>query len=182
VHAVSPDVQFRVACYRDSQLQMCREILEAAIRRDPAIAEVPIDFHVGRTPEIIAAARCCLIVSGSVSLELLARRTPAVVVYRVTWWLTILRRLFVSCRFVTLPNLMASRELMPEFVFFGPHDQPVRQMAAILKRWLRDASEHHAVVEEYDELAQAVARPGGTTRTADSVLRQLGAGQHRKAA
>jgi len=182
VHAASPDTRFCVACYKESQQQMCQDLLEDAIRRDPALRELPIEFFVGVTPEIIAAARCCLMVSGSVSLEMLARRTPAVVVYRINWWLALLRRIFVACRYLTLTNLMASRELMPEFAFFGSPDEPVQRMAAILSRWVTDPAEHDAIATELDELARLVARPGGTARTADYVLQRLGTAAQQKAA
>ena len=50
---------------------------------------------MGKTPEIIQAAECCLMVSGSVSLELLARGTPAVVIYYWGWISGLLVRLLV---------------------------------------------------------------------------------------
>ena len=40
---------------------------------------LPIELHVGRTPEIIHLAHSCVAVSGSVGLELLYRDKPTVV-------------------------------------------------------------------------------------------------------
>jgi lipid-A-disaccharide synthase len=168
-----PQARFLVACYKEVQREMCRQMLTEAVRRDPSLGEVPIELEVGRTPEIIEAADCCLIVSGSVSLELLARRTPTVVVYHGTWWLMVLRWIFVTCRYVTLPNLMAGREIMPEFVFSGRYDGPVAQMTGILDRWLADEPERAAAVAELDGLAAAVAQTGGTARAAEYVLDRI---------
>ena len=182
IHERHPSTRFRVACYNDAQREMCRTKLNEAATDEPSFGAIDLDLAVGRTSEIISAANCCLIVSGSVSLELLARRTPAVVLYRTTWWLLMLRRFFVTCRYVTLPNLMAGREIMPEFVFSGKVERPVRQMAAILNRQLADDAERQAAANELDELADDVARPGGIVRTAEFVLRRLAGESSRKAA
>ena len=182
LHAACQQTRFHVACYNDTQREMCRRLLESANSGEPDLAGVKIDLAVGRTPEIIAAADCCLIVSGSVSLELLARRTPAVVMYRATWWLMVLRRLFVTCRYVTLPNLMAGREIMPEFVFCGRILGPAERMAAILQRQLTSEAERDATKRELDDLAHRVAQPGGIIRTAEFILRQLTGQSSRKAA
>ena len=45
---------------------------------------LPLEIHVGRTPELISAADCCLAKSGSVSLELLYHCKPTVVLYWIT--------------------------------------------------------------------------------------------------
>lgn len=182
LHQTNPDARFHVACYKESQQQMCRDMLNAAVRRNPALADARIELAVGRTPEIIEAADCCLMVSGSVSLEMLARRTPAVVLYHGTWWLMILRRIFVTCRYITLPNLMAGREIMPEFVFSGSAKRPATQMAGILSRWLTSAADRSAVASELDQLAGEVAQPGGTSRTADFIVEQLSDTALRRAA
>lgn len=182
LHAAHPGTRFHVACYQESHRAMCLDLLNAAAARDPSLGEMAIELAVGRTPEIIAAADCCLIVSGSVSLELLARRTPAVVVYHGTWWLMVLRKLLMTCPYVSLPNLMAGREIMPEFIFAGRSDGPVERMAGILGRWLRDDADRQATVRELEELANQVARPGGTARTAEFINQKLSVAAARKVA
>ena len=54
-------------------------------------AGLPIEVCVGRTPELIHLADCCMAVSGSVSLELLYHTKPTVILY----WI---RRWRISCR------------------------------------------------------------------------------------
>jgi lipid-A-disaccharide synthase len=73
-----PRIRFPVACYKEEHREYCRALVENKG------LELPIDYFVGKTPEIIEASDCCLMVSGSVSLELLARRKPAVVLYRLS--------------------------------------------------------------------------------------------------
>jgi lipid-A-disaccharide synthase len=68
--------------------------------------------------EIMAAADVVLTASGTASLEALLTKRPMVVAYKMvplTYWL--LRRLGVSkLPYFSLPNLLAGRALVPEFV------------------------------------------------------------------
>ena len=109
----NPAARFLVAAYRDSQCVWCRDQLTD---HDQAL---PIEFFVGRTSEVIESARCAMMVSGSVSLELMARRTPAAVMYRVGRFLYSFARCVVGVDSLTLPNLMSKRKVFPEIVSVG---------------------------------------------------------------
>ena len=75
-----------------------------------AAGPVPAEVFVGRTPELIAAADCCLACSGSVSLELLYHAKPSVIVYRVGWLTIKCVRPLMNVRYITLVNLLASEQ------------------------------------------------------------------------
>ena len=99
-------------------------------------------------------------VSGSVSLELLARQTPAVAVYRGTRLTEFLARRLVSCRYMSLPNLLIDDELMPEFPFSGGVDPWIDPDTGILDNWNAKPSPRQAVIDRIDELLDAL-RLGG---------------------
>ena len=65
-----------------------------------------IPIFVGRTPELMRAADCCLAVSGSVTLELLACNKPTVVYYRIGAFPLLVQRFFRRTRYITLVNLL----------------------------------------------------------------------------
>jgi lipid-A-disaccharide synthase len=67
-----------------------------------------IPVFVGRTTELIRAADCCLAVSGSVSLELLACNKPTVIYYRVGTIPLFIQRFFRRTRYITLVNLLGA--------------------------------------------------------------------------
>jgi lipid-A-disaccharide synthase len=167
LHARHPDVRFPVACYKESQRDFCRSLLTGQF------ADLPIDLYVGRTPELIASAHCCLMVSGSVSLELLARGAPAVVLYRGSWLFYVLVKLLVTCKYMSLPNLIAGRELMPEFPFVGRVSLHIDRMAVILDRWLADDRSLAKVRRDMLRLRDDVVQTGGVGRAADAILSRL---------
>lgn len=163
-----PDVRFRIANYRESQRAFCRQLLVGEYAR------LPVDLHVGRTPEIIEAADCCLMTSGSVSLELLARTTPAVVQYRAGALTGAVARCVLTCPYISLPNLIAGRALMPEHPFIFRPNLHSLQIAAELDDWLSDSKRLEAARGELQRLKDQVVRVGGTATAAEAILRRLG--------
>eukprot|EP00913_Durusdinium_trenchii_P008941 g8407.t1 len=179
LHARHPDVRFLVASYNEKQRARCEELLQESNAahgensESGTISRLPIEFHIGHTPEIIETARCCLMVSGSVSLELLARTTPAAVVYRINTMTRFFKWLMLQIRYITLPNLIAEAELMPEWVVCPHPERDVREMTATLSSWLSDSNAHEAKVAEIRELRDAVMKTGATRLTADAILRRF---------
>jgi lipid-A-disaccharide synthase len=159
IHARRPDVRFLVACFRQShreQVETCSQGLG-----------LPIEAHVGRTPEIIELAHSCLAVSGSVSLELLYRGKPTTVLYRHHRISIALAHLLKRVPYITLVNLLADKELFPEY--FGTAC-PADQMAAHVLRWLNDRSAYEKLCGELSVLREHVAEPGACERAASAVL------------
>lgn len=163
-----PNTRFLVACYKPKLEAMCQELYQQSG------ATLPIEFHVGKTSEIIEVAECCLMVSGSVSLELLARNTPAVVVYRIDHWVRPFAKVFVRTPFISLPNLLAGHELYPEKVIFHKVEQQSRQLTDRLDEWIQDESKLKDTVNEITDLSAQVAQTGASQRTAIAILEELG--------
>ena len=93
-----PNVQPVFAAFCDSHAAMIQERL---IKRN-----MSIPVFTGRTTELIRAADCCLAVSGSVSMELLACNKPSVIYYRVGRLGFFIQRFFRRTRYITLVNLL----------------------------------------------------------------------------
>lgn len=186
-----PEVRFLVASYNEKQRARCEELLkdagdqtEAGVTGGltPNARRVTPEFFVGKTSEIIEAADCCLMVSGSVSLELLARTTPAVVVYRINTTARFFKWLFLQIPYITLPNLMAESPLLPEWVVCSHPERDVREMAKTLSEWLGDPRSRNEKTREMQVLRDAVMKTGATRLTADAILRQMPGEEVRRAA
>ena len=165
-----PNTQFLVACYSEPHRERCRQMLRQANERGSAL---PIHFFVGKTPEIIQVADCCLMVSGSVSLEMLARTTPAVVIYYWGWISGLLVRMLVTCKFCSLPNLMVARKILPEFFPQGDGAPVVEEVSTQLSSWLANDSELDRVRAELIQLRAEVLKTGASARAAESIVRRL---------
>lgn len=155
IAAARPDVRFRVAAFHQRQADVCRAAF--------AGKNLPVEVLVGRTPEVIVMATACVAVSGSVGLELMGRHVPTVVVYRMSRLMLRLVRRLVKVRFMSLVNLLAGKELFPEYATHGDDPAPV---AEPVLRWLNDPAARDAVVEQLRGLTAREARPGACDRAA----------------
>ncbi|NDC63097.1 MAG: lipid-A-disaccharide synthase [Planctomycetia bacterium] len=107
VHERVPQARFVVATVHERHAAMVREMIHAAGGLPQGL---DIGVEAGRTRRLIAAATCAIAVSGSVSLELLAARVPAVIVYRIGAVAYVVQSWFRHARFITLVNLLAVRD------------------------------------------------------------------------
>ncbi len=168
IHRDHPEVRFPVACYKESQRDYCVAEMK---KFDNSL---PLDFFVGRTSEIIATMDCCLMVSGSVSLEILARGKPAAVTYRPNLTTYLFGKAVVQIKYMSLTNLMVDREMLPEFLYVYNVPKHAARMHAVLDRWLRDPQEMQAVSRDMDALRREIVQTGGVTKAAETVLKLLG--------
>ena len=163
-----PEARFLVAAYRDRHGLWCRQQLTADDQ------ELPIDFFVGRTSEVIEAARCAMMVSGSVSLELMARSTPAAVVYRVGRFLNAFAKVVVKVDSMTLPNLMSDRKVFPEMVSVGNPGPTVEFLTESIGALLGDEFYYQQTLAQLNRLRAMHASGGATAAASSWIAGQLG--------
>ena len=162
IRAAVPRVRFCVASFKESQAVVVREMLLGS--------GLPIEVQIGRTPELIEAADACLAVSGSVGLELMYRLKPTVVVYKITPFARFVSRQFMTCKYISLVNLLADEELFPEYLTTTDNSDEV---AGHVIGWLKSPAAREAVVERLRKLREQVAIPGACERAAAFLLNEL---------
>jgi lipid-A-disaccharide synthase len=167
IHRHRPETRFLVASYKPSQKVM----VDAFLRVHPGL---PIETYVGRTPEILELCKVCVAVSGSVALEMLYRKKPSVIVYRVSALALKAAHLFKTTPYICLVNLLANKELFPEFL---TDRDATTAITGHLNRWLDDPLAYREMVDELAALCRAVAIPGACARAAEAVLDPLAEGQ-----
>jgi len=166
-----PAARFPVACLKQQHLEFVERQIAAA---RPAF---DIRAYLGRTPEIIRASHVCLSKSGSVSLELLYHTKPSTILYQISRfdYYSTYRPLrgvgLMAAKYITLVNLLADRELFPEFVSCGDVSEPISRH---ILQWLQNPAAHAEIVAELAHLKARVAQHGATARTAQYILQSLG--------
>jgi len=117
-----PEVQPVFAAFNEEHATM--------ILRRLAERHMSIPVFAGRTTELIRAADCCLAVSGSVSMELLACNKPSVICYRVGRFPHFVQRFFRRTRYITLVNLLGVSTQRGESIFYDDWFIPKEPSAA----------------------------------------------------
>jgi lipid-A-disaccharide synthase len=112
-------------------------------------------------------------VSGSVSLEMLARGKPAIVLYKVPALSYAIVRSLVHVKSITLPNLIAGRRLLPEWCVVLRPERDIRAMAEVLEQWLDQPFQLAQCARDLRQLRDQVVKPGAAGRAADGILTQL---------
>lgn len=160
LHRQHAQARFLVAAHRDRQCLECRDKLTDDDKK------LPIEFYVDRTSEVIQASQCAMMVSGSVSLEMMARGTPAAVVYRIGRVLHTFVRMVVRPDSMTLPNLMSDRKIFPEFVSVGNPEPGIDFLTKSIDAMLGDSFYYRGTMAQLDKLRKEHARGGATRRAA----------------
>ena len=92
---------------------------------------------------------------------------PTVVVYTIKPFDLFVARRFMTTKFISLVNLLAGAEVMPEYLT----DRDVSaEMAGHALRWLGDPSERAKAARKLADLREKVAKPGASARAADRVM------------
>ncbi len=111
--------------------------------------ELPLTLFDGQAQEVMAASDAVMLASGTATLEALLVKCPPVVTYRLapmTYWLA--QRL-VKVPYYSLPNLLAGRRLVPEFV---QDNATPENLAEAVLAYLQDKSATQALTEAFTEI------------------------------
>lgn len=127
----------------------------------------------GRAPEVLAGADAAIVASGTATLEAALALTPLVVVYRTSWLTWLIGRMLVRVRHVSLVNLLAGRQVVPELLQSAC--TPAR-IAAAADPLLSPTSERAAQLQALQEIRAQLAPAGSSgaaRRVAEEVLALL---------
>ena len=160
IHRAHPETRFLVASFKPHQQKM----VESMRREFPML---PLQSFVHKTPEIMELSKACISVSGSVSLELLYRAKPTVIVYRTSKLAELIVRPLLTINSITLVNLLADKRIYPEFA--SEHIDESAVARAVL-RWLDDEAAHAEVCQDLRTLRDQVAQPGACVRAAQRIV------------
>jgi lipid-A-disaccharide synthase len=156
-----PNARFTVACLHERHRELAAQIIAAE-----CAADLPIELHAGHTPELIRVAEVAWAVSGSVGLELMCEALPTVVVYKLNRLDLLIARPFIKAKYISLVNLLADAEVMPEYLTTKDVSD---EMAAHASKWLGDARERANASNTIADLRSRVAVPGATERAAEVI-------------
>ncbi|MCD5976078.1 lipid-A-disaccharide synthase [Pseudomonas quasicaspiana] len=157
--AVRPEVRFVLPCASPQRRLQIEQLLQGR--------DLPVSLLDGRSHLALAACDAVLIASGTATLEALLYKRPMVVAYRMaplTFW--ILKRL-VKSPYVSLPNLLAQRLLVPELLQDeATPDALVQQLLPLLDDGLVQTA-------GFDEIHRTLRRDA-SNQAAEAVLNLIG--------
>ena len=102
-----------------------------------------------RIADTLTAADAALVASGTVTLEAMLHKVPMVVAYRMHSLTFRIVRALIKVKFVSLPNLLADRRLVPEYF---QSDCRAEVLGPALQYWLDNPDEVRALSRHFTDL------------------------------
>ena len=132
----------------------------------------PVSVVEGLTHEVMAAADVLLVASGTATLEAALLGTPMVVCYRVSRLTEMVGRLLKRIPWISLPNIVARRTVVPEIL---QADVTGARLAVEAELLLQDAPFATAQRASFKDLRERLGEPGVGERAARIILNVAGA-------
>ena len=166
IQAKLPGVNFLIPL----SLEIYRQPIEQAIQ-DYGLRATVLS---GQTLEAIAAADLAITKSGTVNLEIALLNVPQVVLYRVsrvTEWLA-KNILKFSVTFISPPNLVANKQIVPELLQEQATPENITQAALEL---LLNSQRRQQTLADYQQLRSCLGEVGVSDRAAQEILQMINA-------
>jgi lipid-A-disaccharide synthase len=125
---------------------------------------------MGDAKSLMRRVNVGMVASGTATLEAVLTQLPFVLVYRVAWLTYLAARLVVKIKYLGMPNVLANREIVPEFI---QHRAQPRAIAAAMLRLLADRSERARMLSDFAEVAQKLGRADASENAADAIMEKL---------
>jgi len=143
-----------------------KEILKAA-----QIAGFESQFTIDSVSKTAAAADFAIVASGSATLQVAAVGCPMVVMYQssrilwhlIGWWL-------IKTKYLSLVNILAGRELVPEFM---PYFGSIEPIVEGIEQLLEDRDKLAQISGELIKLAEPLAEKKACEQVAEIVVEML---------
>lgn len=158
IHAKRPDCVFLIPAINAERRAdidaLIADFSELSIR----VFDQRLGAGVGR--EVMAAADVIALASGTATLEALLLKKPMVVTYRLHWLTWLIARFLVRIPFVSLPNLLASRRIVPELLQSQANP---KNIAHEVLAWLNDPVRVSETAASFDQFHEQLARNASLT-------------------
>jgi lipid-A-disaccharide synthase len=111
-----------------------------------------------------------IVASGTATLEAAYFRLPFVLVYKVSWPTYFAARLLMRTPFLGMPNVLAGREIVPEFL---QHEARPRAIAASVLELMNDLTKRSKMISEFDGIITALGNTKADQKAARAILEEI---------
>lgn len=154
-----PHARFFLPQTKERSAGLCRAFLD----QHP---ELPITV-VDDVPSVLRSVRFALVASGTATFEVACHGVPMVVLYKITRWHRFLAGQLLTVPWISLVNLVAGAEIVPEFVV---HDEPVDAIARACKERIEDGPVRTQALLDLDQRLAHARSTGASEHAARAIV------------
>jgi len=162
-----PSLHFEIAA--------ASEPLAAEISRtltDARMSQELFQIVTGETAATMQRASFGIIASGSATLEAAYFRLPFVLVYKVAWPTYLAARLVVNVKYLGMPNVLADKEVAPEFI---QHRARPGVIAKTVFQLINNPTARDRMISEFDRIVAKLGEGGASEKAARAIVKELSA-------
>jgi len=163
---------------RNLRFEVAAASEQLALEMSPAVAGLDqsqdgeaIQIKVDETAVIMQHAWAGIVASGSATLEAAYFRLPFVLIYKVMWPTYLAARLVVNVKYLGMPNLLADKEVVPEFIQYRAKPRAVVEAVQPL---IENANARERMISEFDSIIGRLGETGASERAARAIIEEMG--------
>ncbi|MGA2222626.1 MAG: lipid-A-disaccharide synthase [Verrucomicrobiia bacterium] len=126
-----------------------------------------VEVQVGKAQELMQRAALAITASGTATMECAFYGCPMIVVYKVNWLTYLIGRIVVTVNWLAMPNVIADREVVPEFI---QGDAQPNHIAAAARGLLENTAKRETMQKELAAVVGNLGGPGASGRAARLIL------------
>jgi lipid-A-disaccharide synthase len=158
--------------------EICFEVAAASKPLALEIEEMLMDSglreHVrvttGDAAGIMQRAFAGMVASGTATLEAAYFRLPFVLVYKVSWPTYFAARLVLKTKYLGMPNVLAGREIMPEFI---QHEAWPATISKAVLQLMSEQTSRDLMISEFDAIIDKLGETGASAKAARVIVDEL---------
>jgi len=146
------------------------EFIAAAVNEQTAAmmtSHPRIKVESGTAQELMQHATLAITASGTATMECAFYGCPMIVVYKVNWLTYLIGRMVVKVNWLAMPNVIAGREIVPEFI---QHDAEPERITVIARQLLENDKIRGAMQRELATVVGSLGGAGASERAARLIL------------
>ena len=162
------NLRFEVAAASE---QLAREMKPVVAGLDQSQDREAIQIKVDETAVIMQRAWAGIVASGSATLEAAYFQLPFVLIYKVAWPTYLAARFVVSVKYLGMPNLLADKEVVPEFI---QHRAKPTALVKALQPLIENANTRQQMISQLKVIITKLGDAGGSERAARAIIEEIG--------
>jgi lipid-A-disaccharide synthase len=159
-------LRFEIAAASESLAAEISDALTAARMREGLFRVV-----TGETAATMQRAFVGIVASGSATLEAAYFQLPFVLIYKVAWPTYLAARLVVNVKYLGMPNVLANKEVVPEFI---QHRARPKAIARAVLRLMYNRTARNRMISEFDAIVPKLGEGGASAKAARTIVEELG--------
>ena len=162
-----PNLHFEIAAASEPLVaEISRTLTDARTRQEL------FQVVTGETAATMQRASLGIIASGSATLEAAYFRLPFVLVYKVAWPTYLAARLVVNVKYLGMPNVLADKEVAPEFI---QHRARPDAIAKTVLQLINNPTARDRMISEFDRIIAKLGEGGASEKAARAIVEELSA-------